>query len=219
MKHDSSGFTLLGTAMVLVVIGLLLGLIMKGQELINGATVNHLTLDFKNVPLYIYGYQEKFKAFPGDDASLSVHLPGAIPCSPPAAGKCVPGNGLIDGKWSDTTDASESFVFWQHIRLAGLADGSLDTDSSDYLPRNSVGGQVGVTSSADSPIIGLAGSAIVCSDAIPGKFAKQLDVLMDDGNTATGYMRAVNAGTTTPSNPFQTANIVDNNRYLVCMTT
>lgn len=217
MNHDSSGFTLIGTAMVLAVIGLLLALIMKGQELINGATVDHLTLDFKNVPLYLYGYQEKYRAFPGDDANLSVHLPGAIPCSPPAAGKCVPGNGLIDGKWSDTTDASESFVLWQHVRLAGLADGSLDTNSSDYIPRNSVGGQVGVTS--ESPIIGLAGSVVVCSDAIPGKFAKQLDTLMDDGNTATGYMRVVDAGTTTPSNPIRTANVIDNNLYLVCMTT
>ncbi len=218
MKHDSSGLTLIETAMVLVVIGMLLGFMMKGQELINGATVNHLTLDFKNVPLYIYGYQEKFKAFPGDDANLSNHLPGAVPCSPPAAGKCVSGNGLIDGIWSDTTDASESYVVWQHIRLAGLADGSLDTnDSSDYIPRNSVGGQIGVSSY--SPIIGLKGSVIVCSDAIPGKFAKQLDVLMDDGNTATGYMRAVNAGTTTPSTAVQTTSIIDNNRYLVCMST
>jgi prepilin-type N-terminal cleavage/methylation domain-containing protein len=218
MKHDSSGFTLIETAMVLVVISLLLGFIMKGQELINGATVNHLTHDFKNVPLYIYGYQEKFRVLPGDDASLSVHLPGATPCSPPAAGKCVPGNGMIDGIWSDTTDASESYVVWQHIRLAGLADGSLDTsNSSDYIPRNSVGGRIGVSSY--SPIIGLNGSVIVCSDSIPGKFAKRLDILMDDGNTATGYMRVVGAGTTTPSNPVQTANIIDDNRYLVCMTT
>jgi prepilin-type N-terminal cleavage/methylation domain-containing protein len=218
MKHVSYGFTLIETAMVLVVIGLLLGLIMKGQEMINGATVNHLTLDFKNVPLYIYGYQEKFRAFPGDDANLSNHLPGATPCSPPAAGKCVIGNGMIDGIWSDTTDASESYVAWQHIRLAGLADGSLDTNnSSDYIPRNTVGGQIGVSSY--SPIIGLSGSVIVCSDSIPGKFAKRLDNLMDDGNTETGHMRVVDAGTTTPSNPVKTKNIIDNNRYLVCMST
>lgn len=217
MKRNPSGFTLIELAIVLVVISLLLGATLKGRELIDSSKAKCLALDFKNVPLYLDGYQDKFKALPGDDANLANHLPGATPCSPPSAGMCVIGNGVIDGKWSDTTDASESYVFWQHIRLAGLADGSLDTsNSSDYIPRNAFGGQIGITSA--SPIIGLKGTYIVCSDAIPGKLARQIDVELDDGNTATGYMQAVDAGTTTPSNPVQTANIVDNNRYLVCMS-
>jgi len=127
---------------------------------------------------------------------------------------------MIDGKWSDTTVASESYIFWQDVRLAGLAPGSTDTGNlnGDYIPRNIVGGQIGVTDSAASPIIGLTGTSIICSDAIPGKIAKQLDVTMDDGNTATGSMRVIAAGTTTPGNPTQTTNIVDDNRYLVCMS-
>jgi prepilin-type N-terminal cleavage/methylation domain-containing protein len=218
MKRDPSGFTLIETAIVLVVIGLLLGAVFKGQELINGARVKHLAGDFKNVPTYVNAYQDKFRALPGDDAELASHLPGATPCSPAAAGKCVVGNGVIDGKWSDTTVASESYVFWQHLRLAGLAPGSTDTSNldGDYIPRNTVGGKIGVTSS--SPIIGLRGTYIFCSDAIPGKFAKQLDITMDDGNTATGFMQAVAAGTTVPGNPIQTTNIVDNALYLVCMS-
>ncbi|MCG6932104.1 MAG: prepilin-type N-terminal cleavage/methylation domain-containing protein [Gallionella sp.] len=215
MKHDSSGFTLIETAIVLVVIGLLLGATIKGQELINDSREKRLIGDFENIPVSIQTYQDKFRALPGDDARLAMHLPGAIPCSPLAAGKCAPGNGLIDGKWSDTSDASESYVFWQHIRLAGLADGSLDTNSSDYIPRNVLGGQLGVTSI--SPIIGLSGTFLICSDAIPGKYVKRLDADLDDGNTAQGFMRAVDAGTTTPENPIQITNINENSTYLVCM--
>ena len=67
MKSQQSGFTLVEIAIVLVIIGLLLGGILKGQELINSAKVKNLAQDFKTVPLYIYGYQDRFKALPGDD--------------------------------------------------------------------------------------------------------------------------------------------------------
>ena len=220
MKHNPSGFTLIATGIVLVVVGLLLGLVLKGQELIDSSKVKNLAQDFKNFPIIVDGYEDKFKALPGDDARLNSHLPSATPCSPVAAGKCDIGNGMIDGKWADTTVASESYIFWQDVRLAGLAPGSADTSNlnGDYIPRNIVGGQIGVTDSAASPIIGLTGTSIICSDAIPGKIAKQLDVTMDDGNTATGSMRVIAAGTTAPGNPTQTTNIVDDNRYLVCMS-
>jgi hypothetical protein len=61
------------------------------------------------------------------------------------------------------------------------------------------------------------GTYIVCSDAIPGKFAKQLDTTLDDGNTATGSVMVVAAGTTTPAAALATTAIVDDTTYLVCM--
>jgi len=67
MKRNQSGFTLIEIAIVLVIIGLLLGGVLKGQELINSARVKNLAGDFKNIPVFIYGYQDKFKALPGDD--------------------------------------------------------------------------------------------------------------------------------------------------------
>jgi prepilin-type N-terminal cleavage/methylation domain-containing protein len=58
MKRDQSGFTLIEIAIVLVIIGLLLGGVLKGQELINSAKVKNLAADFKNVPVFVYGYQD-----------------------------------------------------------------------------------------------------------------------------------------------------------------
>jgi prepilin-type N-terminal cleavage/methylation domain-containing protein len=184
MKNKQSGFTLIEIAIVLVIIGLLLGGVLKGQELINSAKVKNLATDFKNVPIYIYGYQDKYKALPGDDSNAVTHLAGG---SGVVNGN---GDGIISGAWNSITAADESFQFWQQIRLAGFGPGSTTQGSSDYIPRNAVGGIIGVTNAlTDKPISTMSGTYIVCSSSIPFKFAKQLDVSLDDGNTATGSLQ------------------------------
>ena len=75
MKSQQSGFTLVEIAIVLVIIGLLLGGILKGQELINSAKVKNLANDFRVIPTYIYAYQDKYKSLPGDDSQVVNHLP------------------------------------------------------------------------------------------------------------------------------------------------
>ena len=217
MKHNQAGFTLIEIAIVLVIIGLLLGGVLKGQELINSAKVKNLAGDFKNIPVFIYGYQDKYKALPGDDAGVAAHLTGGTICSPVAANQCAAGNGIIDGVWNATSVTSESFVFWQHVRLAGFAPGPTDTTAANYLPKNAVGGTIGITNAANTAIAGLTGSYIICSDAIAGKFAKQLDTLLDDGNTATGSLMVTTVGTATAGAAIATVNIVDDTPYLVCM--
>jgi prepilin-type N-terminal cleavage/methylation domain-containing protein len=222
MNSKQSGFTLIEIAIVLVIIGLLLGGVLKGQELINSAKVKNLATDFKNIPVYVYGYQDKFKALPGDDANVAMHVTGGTTCmGAPAivAGQCNVGNGVIDGNWNDMTAASESYVFWQHVRLAGLASGSTNTTiPAAYLPTNAVGGYIGISNIAQSPIATLRGAYIICSDAIAGKFAKQLDITLDDGNTATGSLQIISAGSTAIGGT-ATANstVNDDTPYLVCM--
>src|SRR6476469_6009626 len=114
-RSQQSGFTLVEIAIVLVIIGLLLGGILKGQELINSAKVKNLANDFRVIPTYIYAYQDKFKALPGDDAQVVNHISNATPAA--AAGL---GNGVIDGHWNSATQTDESYLFWQHVRLANL---------------------------------------------------------------------------------------------------
>jgi prepilin-type N-terminal cleavage/methylation domain-containing protein len=209
MKRNQSGFTLIEIAIVLVIIGLLLGGVLKGQELINSAKVKNLANDFKNIPVFIYGYQDKFKALPGDDSAAVTHLPVNVGITVTNGN----GNGLIDGTWNATT--GESFQFWQQVRLAGFGPGAIDTAALDYLPKNAVGGNIGVTNSVvNTPITGMKGTYIVCSDSIAGKFAKQLDITLDDGNPATGSLLV----TTTATAPVAaTAPLADDTPYLVCM--
>ena len=101
MKRNQSGFTLIEIAIVLVIIGLLLGGVLKGQELINSAKVKNLATDFRNIPVFIYGYQDKFRAVPGDDQNAATHVTGAQSCGAvgTATATCNPGNGLIEGPW------------------------------------------------------------------------------------------------------------------------
>ena len=72
--NKEQGFTLIELAIVLVIIGLLLGGVLKGQELINSAKVKNMASDFRNVQVQIYSYQDKFRALPGDDKAASANV-------------------------------------------------------------------------------------------------------------------------------------------------
>ncbi len=217
--NKQTGFTLIELAIVLVIIGLLLGGVLRGQELINSAKVKNMARDFQNVQVYIYGYQDKFKALPGDDAAVATHVTGGTPATVGTLG-----NGVIQGNWDTTTDGDESCVFWQHVRLAGLAPGPTVIScaaGNTYQPRNADGGLIGIQSVsgfADLNVLptvgGISGAYVVCSNAILGKFAKQLDTTLDDGVGNTGSVRvqvvggAATNGVAAPD---------DATPYMVCM--
>lgn len=217
--NKQAGFTLIELAIVLVIIGLLLGGVLRGQELINSAKVKNMARDFQNVQVYIYGYQDKFKALPGDDAAAATHLTGGT-----KATVGTQGNGVIEGKWDIPADGDESCVFWQHVRLAGLAPGSTVPScvaGNTYQPKNADGGVIGVQSVSTftgTNVLptagGISGAYVVCSDGILGKFAKQLDTTLDDGVGDTGSVRiqirggAATNGVNAP---------VDSTPYMVCM--
>jgi prepilin-type N-terminal cleavage/methylation domain-containing protein len=183
---SQSGFTLVEIAIVLVIIGLLLGGVLKGQELINSAKVKNLANDFRSIPIMIYGYQDKFKRLPGDDDGADDSRFSGYKKATSGTQK----NGLIEGNWNSTTMTEESVLFWQHVRGAGLATGSIDftSETSASLPSNAEGGRVGIQMTA--PILNLTGTYYVCSQNINVKLAQQLDTTMDDGVSNTGTMRA-----------------------------
>ncbi|MBI4985494.1 MAG: prepilin-type N-terminal cleavage/methylation domain-containing protein [Rhodocyclales bacterium] len=229
MFRRPSGFTLVEIAIVLVIVGLLLGGVMKGQELINSAKVKNFANDFRNIPLFVYGYQDKYKAVPGDDAGVDAHLGAALcpanaSCKASAAGQ-VQGNGSIEGAWNSNNGSDESYRFWQHVRLAGLATGPTAVGDPEYLPKNAAGSVIGITGGASSPIATLRGTYIACSQGILGKFAKQLDITLDDGNTGTGAMQTMPNPTAVPQTAAVAAvpltgqgAIEDDASYTVCLS-
>ena len=228
MKRNQSGFTLIEIAIVLVIIGLLLGGVLKGQELINSAKVKNLAGDFKNLPVLIYAYQDKFKALPGDDVNVVAHvgLTATLATTPAAS----IGNGTINGSWDSITATDESVLFWQHARLAGLTSGQQNVTVTSildpYFPINASGGRIGIqgnlgTGASPNPIAGITGTYVICSANIAGKFAKQLDITLDDGNTAAGSMRVTTAaaGTAavTTGQALAATPLADDTLYTVCM--
>ena len=67
MYRMQQGFTLVEIAIVLVIIGLLLGGILKGQEMITQAKIKNVVADFSGVSAAYYGYQDRYRAIPGDE--------------------------------------------------------------------------------------------------------------------------------------------------------
>lgn len=216
--HRQKGFTLVEIAIVLVIIGLLLGGVLKGQELINSAKVKNMANDFRNVPIYIYGYQDRFKALPGDDKNVASRFgtAGTKATTPSSESSDPTGNGKIEGAWDSEQATDESALFWQHIRLAGLATGATNPADDGYYPTNVDGGRVGIQSMASSYISGMTGAYIVCSAGIQGRFAKQLDVTLDDGVHHTGSLRVVETDHTA-GEAASSDDLVDDETYNVCM--
>ncbi|MBU1235778.1 MAG: prepilin-type N-terminal cleavage/methylation domain-containing protein [Gammaproteobacteria bacterium] len=220
MRRQQSGFTLVEIAIVLVIIGLLLGGVLKGQELINSAKVKNMANDFRNIATFVYAYQDKFRALPGDDAAVVNHVAGTLATTPAAS----QGNARINGNWNSTTATDESFLFWQHVRLAALATGTSDTASVDYVPRNAEGGRIGITSDAIAPNANFPGGFYICSE-MQGRYARQLDATIDDGDTTTGTMRVIGPGGTVSTADATGAGVFaasltpanDGTTYTVCM--
>ena len=191
-KSTEAGFTLVEIAIVLVIIGLLLGGILKGQEMITQAKIKNVINDFNGITVAITSYQDRYRALPGDDPNAAARWT----IQAPANGN---GNGIIAGNYNanDTSGtagappaAAESNLFWQHLRIAGFVPGLTVGTGSGTPPPNATGGLIGV----ESGVVGASGlgftSTIVCSSNVTDKVAIAVDTQIDDSNSATGQVRA-----------------------------
>ncbi len=219
---NSPGFTLIEMATVLIIISLLIFGVLNGYELVLRAKVKKLNQEFIGIQTLIYSYQGKFRTLPGDDPMADKRFPGGVLASDIA----LLGNGTINGGWNSEDSGDESFLIWQHLRLAGVAGGETGfgsaTEKRSYLPKNILGGRIGLQgvhgfSQSGITDIGVLNALVACSDEIPGKLAKMMDVALDDGQTHSGAIRAIQLGNM-PGVSAQTSAIVDDMQYTVCMS-
>src|SRR5207247_5841261 len=89
-RSTEMGFTLVEIAIVLVIIGLLLGGILKGQEMITQAKIKNVINDFNGITVAITSYQDRYRALPGDDKNATTRWTTQAPAS-------GDGNGVIAG--------------------------------------------------------------------------------------------------------------------------
>lgn len=97
------GFTLIELAIVLVVIGIIAGAVIKGQDLMESAKIRSVMNDINRFRLAITMYQETYGALPGDDAKASIHF----------------GDGVTNGNGDGKIENDEVNAFWQHLNKAG----------------------------------------------------------------------------------------------------
>lgn len=77
-RRAEGGFTLVELAIVMIIIGLLIGGILKGQELINNARVSSTVAQVKAVESGISGFRDKYEAMPGDMANPGARVPSCV---------------------------------------------------------------------------------------------------------------------------------------------
>lgn len=87
------GVTLIEIAIVLVIIGILLGGVLKGQELINNARIRNLTNQQNGIRIAWHAFNAKFGAMPADFPYAQQYIRGAA--APESAGNAQTGDGRI----------------------------------------------------------------------------------------------------------------------------
>ncbi len=191
MKKRQSGFTLVEIAIVLVIIGLLLGGVLKGQEMITNAKIKKLESDFRGVSAAFYTYQDRFNRIPGDDANASDRFTGSWDTTNDNGN----GNGLVQGNWNSTTDTNESRLIWKHLRGAGLISGPVTDKTESYAqPNHAYGGIIGLVGYNTPYAASMGRNRVwVCFGNINGEVAKVLEGRGDDGDAGTGSIIARNA--------------------------
>lgn len=186
-KVQQSGFTLVEIAIVLVIIGLLLGGVLKGQELINSAKVRSLNDKFSGVTAAWYAFQDRYRAVPGDYNQADVNISDEV-----TNGQ---GNGLVNTN-------GERGQAWRHLAYAGMISGQYTGNAVaqvDYAcdpsrcPGNGFGAGMTISYTNEGGNVGNA-NELVSGRAIPVTILAELDRKSDDGLATSGNMRLGNGG-------------------------
>lgn len=192
------GFTLIEIAIVLVIIGLLLGGVLKGQELINTARVRALNNTVDGVTAAWFSFQDRYRAFPGDYTQASVNLPGA-----PTNGD---GNGIVGIATAPATPAAERAMVWMHLQSAGYITGGYDdpaatvAQANEYgcpvtvCPDNGFGAGMNLNYGAMRQAAGSSAHELMTGRGIPVEVLAELDRKVDDGLAGSGAMQLGAAG-------------------------
>jgi hypothetical protein len=157
--------------------------------------VKNLANDMRAIQTAVFAFQDKYKALPGD--YLATTASSTFGGSTYTIGD---GNGIIS-----STEAPDA---WDQLRKANLITGSGTT-----APANAVGGALAISGTAAAFVTGLAGNIVVCSGAIPGALARQLDIAMDDGVGTTGNFQAKDGATAGAGAAYD-----DTKTFTVCMS-
>ena len=189
MRKQQQGFTLIEIAIVLVIIGLLLGGVLKGQELIQNARVRNVIAQQDGIKAAYFGFQDRYRGIPGDYTILN-----ATANIPNAGATCGgDGDGLVGTATAAGSGSPESVCAWFHLLRSGFITGNYDgtgaAEAVDNTPTNPFGGVLQLV--WDATYSGVANSVhnIKTGSNIPASLLAEIDRKIDDGMPDTGNFR------------------------------
>lgn len=210
--NNQKGFTLVEIAIVLVIIGLLLGGILKGQELINSARVRNMADQSSGVQAAYYGFIDRYRQVPGDMlGTTACTVVGVAVDSANCPAGTIGGVAGANGQNGRIDMWEEAGAVWTHLSVAGFLSGTFSgatTDAPTYeagtlqtppaVPGNAYQNPILLGYMDDYENLGVAATVRLAYTfgAAPASILRELDVKLDDSLPGTGVVRSTNPETT-----------------------
>ena len=178
-QNSQAGFTLVEIAIVMVIIGLLIGGVLKGQAMVQNAKVKRVAKQADEIRAAVMAFYDKYGMYPGDENIAAI---------PPGTDNEGNGSGQIAG--------AEQFEVFQDLQLAGLISGVYNGTSD--LPRHAFGDTVSLSWVDPGP--GTAQHYLTFAN-LPADVCLELDTKFDNSTWNSGSIvgsAAYTTGTTVP---------------------
>lgn len=182
-KTSQSGFTLVELSVVLVIIGLIVGGVLGGRQIIQKAQITNVVSAIEAYQSQFQAYIQNYNAMPGDDSKAVSRFQTSTGAYAVVDGS---GNGSLTGAFDDTDDAQETRLIWGHLRAAGLVKGAA---GDPQQPSNPFGGIYGFQYGAFTGSA-LFSTNVICLNGVSGDAAAMIDAKLDDGSSNSGSVMA-----------------------------
>jgi hypothetical protein len=191
--REQQGFTLLEIVLLVLLLGMILAGVLKGEEMVTSAKVKRLAGQLEELRAAYLGFEDRFRALPGDYADARISLDCGSPCPF--------GNGDSRIRSNETpangSEVREDLLVWTHLAASRFLKGeyrmapSESTSTQANTPRNPYSAYVGI---AFDDQYGLSGRNLVrhnlkSGPMLPVEVAAELDRKLDDGKPYTGQVQ------------------------------
>lgn len=199
-ERGDEGFTLVELSIVLVVIGLIIGGVLKGQEMIQSARLKSTMQQVQAIQAAHITFKDKYGGMPGDLFDANTMLGSSVGTgwtSCDGSNRNCDGDSVIEGR-----NNGESLLYWQHLAAGNMISGielaaAPTANFGAGLPSAPVGGGLelwnGTINGRFSHWLLLATRPGQGGGPLDGDQLAQLDQKYDDGRPGTGWIRGFQA--------------------------